>query len=110
MADWFTVNVRDAPWRSHATFGSSCRFESPDAPFPQLGINLRVLRPGQPNCLYHSESLQEDFLVLHGECDKDVPLDIGFRIMRALRSADVQLIVVKGGGHRLSELHTPNFM
>ena len=68
MADWFTVNVRDAPWRSHDAFGSSCRFESPEAPFPQLGINLRVLQPGQPNCLYHSESLQEDFLVLHGEC------------------------------------------
>ncbi|MFL6764856.1 MAG: alpha/beta fold hydrolase [Sphingomicrobium sp.] len=43
--------------------------------------------------------------LLHGECDKDVPLDIGFRIMRALRSADVQLIVIKGGGHRLSEPH-----
>ena len=68
MADWFTVNVRDAPWRSHDTFGSACRFESAEAPFEQLGINLRVLRPGQPNCLYHSESLQEDFLVLHGEC------------------------------------------
>jgi uncharacterized cupin superfamily protein len=68
MADWFTVNVRDARWRTHETFGSSCRFETPDAPFPQLGINIRVLQPGQPNCLYHSESLQEDFLVLHGEC------------------------------------------
>jgi uncharacterized cupin superfamily protein len=68
MADWFTVNVRDAPWRSHDTFGASCRFESREAPFPQLGINVRVLQPGQPNCLYHSESLQEDFLVLHGEC------------------------------------------
>ncbi len=68
MADWFTVNVRDTPWRTHDTFGSACRFESPEVEFPQLGINLRVLRPGQPNCLYHSESLQEDFLVLHGEC------------------------------------------
>jgi uncharacterized cupin superfamily protein len=29
---------------------------------------VRVLQPGQPNCLYHSESLQEDFLVLAGEC------------------------------------------
>ena len=68
MADWFTVNVRDAPWRSHDTFGSATRFESPEEPFPQFGINLRVLQPGQPNSLYHAESLQEDFLVLHGEC------------------------------------------
>ena len=68
MADWFVVNVRDARWRMHETFGASCRFETPETPFEQLGINIRVLQPGQPNCLYHSESLQEDFLVLAGEC------------------------------------------
>ena len=68
MADWFVLNVRDARWRKHETFGASCRFEEPKAPFPQLGINVRVLQPGQPNCLYHSESLQEDFLVLAGQC------------------------------------------
>jgi uncharacterized cupin superfamily protein len=26
------------------------------------------MQPGQPNCKYHSEPVQEDFLVLHGEC------------------------------------------
>ena len=40
--------------------------------------------------------------LLHGERDEEVPLDIAFRTMRALRSADVQLNVLKGGGHRLS--------
>src|ERR671935_1730146 len=68
MADWFVVNVRDARWRRHEAFGASCRFEMPETPFEQLGINIRVLQPGQPNCLYHSESLQEDFLVLAGQC------------------------------------------
>src|SRR5919201_3207315 len=68
MADWFVVNVRDAPWWRHDTFGASCRFEDREKPFEQLGVNIRVLQPGQPNCLYHSESLQEDFLVLSGEC------------------------------------------
>jgi pimeloyl-ACP methyl ester carboxylesterase len=43
--------------------------------------------------------------LLHGERDEEVPLDIAFRTMRALRSADVQLNVIKGGGHRLSEPH-----
>jgi pimeloyl-ACP methyl ester carboxylesterase len=43
--------------------------------------------------------------LLHGEKDEDVPLDIALRTMRALRSADVQLNVLKGGGHRLSEPH-----
>ena len=41
--------------------------------------------------------------LLHGEADQDVPLEIAFRLMRALRSADVQLLTIKGGGHRLSE-------
>jgi len=43
--------------------------------------------------------------LLHGECDMDVPLEIAFRLLRALRSSDVQLNVLKGGGHRLSEPH-----
>src|SRR5437588_8210286 len=68
MADWFVVNVRDARWWRHHAFGASCRFESRETPFEQLGVNIRVLQPGEPNCLYHSENLQEDFLVLAGEC------------------------------------------
>ena len=43
--------------------------------------------------------------LVHGEADPDVPLDVAFRTLRALRSADVQLLVLKGGGHRLSEPH-----
>ena len=41
--------------------------------------------------------------LLHGEVDEEVPLDTAFRTMRAIRSSDVQLNVLKGGGHRLSE-------
>lgn len=43
--------------------------------------------------------------LLHGERDREVPLEIAFRTMRALRSGDVQLNVVKGSDHRLSEAH-----
>src|SRR5437868_9639837 len=43
--------------------------------------------------------------LVHGENDTDVPLDIAFKTMRAIRSSDVQLTVIKGGGHRLSEPH-----
>ena len=43
--------------------------------------------------------------LLHGERDQEVPLDIACRLMRKLRSSDVQLNVLKGGGHRLSEPH-----
>ena len=65
---WFVVNVRDAEWMTSDAFGSGCVFESRENWFPQLGINISVLEPGKPNCLYHSESLQEAFLVLSGEC------------------------------------------
>ena len=50
------------------TFGSGCGFESREHAFPQVGINLSVVEPGESNCLYHSESQQEAFLVLTGEC------------------------------------------
>ena len=35
--------------------------------FPQLGLNLFVLAPGEPMAMYHWEADQEDFLVLSGE-------------------------------------------
>ena len=65
---WFVVNVRDVEWWTTKTFGTGCTFESEEFPFSQLGLALNVLEPGEPNCLYHSESQQEDFLVLAGEC------------------------------------------
>jgi pimeloyl-ACP methyl ester carboxylesterase len=43
--------------------------------------------------------------LIHGDGDTDVPLETAFRLMRQLRSADVQLKIIKGGGHRLSEPH-----
>lgn len=43
--------------------------------------------------------------LVHGEDDKDVPLNIALWILRQVRSADVQLLTIKGGGHRLSEPH-----
>jgi uncharacterized cupin superfamily protein len=65
---WFVVNVRDATWVTTEALGSTAVFESPKSWLPQLGINVRVLEPGEPNGLYHSESQQEAFLVLSGEC------------------------------------------
>ena len=64
---WFVVNMKDARWRRNERFGEWCSFEG-DARFPQLGINVRILQPGQPACMYHREALQEAFLVLSGEC------------------------------------------
>ena len=68
MTDWFVKNLRDVRWFTHDKFGAAGNFEPEYGAFDQLGINVRVLEPGQPNCLYHRENLQEDFLVLSGEC------------------------------------------
>ena len=70
---WFVVNVRDAAWLTSEKgekqpSGSECSFESREVEFRQFGIRLHVLEPGEPNGLYHSESEQEAFLVLSGEC------------------------------------------
>ena len=65
---WFVVNTRDARWLDFGELGLACFFESKSAPFDQLGINLNVLRPGEPSCMYHGEDAQEDFVVLVGEC------------------------------------------
>ena len=68
MSGSFVRNVADAPAFDHPVSGFRILFESPDAVFPQIGVNIQVLRPGQPNAKYHSEAAQEDFLVLGGEC------------------------------------------
>jgi uncharacterized cupin superfamily protein len=68
VSEWFVKNVRDMHWRTHDEFGALASFEPEPGAFEQLGINIRVLEPGEPNCLYHRENLQEDFLVLSGEC------------------------------------------
>ena len=70
---WFVVNVRDAQWLTTEAgekerTGSECVFETYEASFPQLGVRIHVLPPGEANGLYHAENMQEDFLVLHGEC------------------------------------------
>jgi uncharacterized cupin superfamily protein len=64
---WFVVNAREARWWHGESFGSACIFED-GVRFPDVGINIHVLSPGQPNCMYHGENAQEDFLVLSGEC------------------------------------------
>jgi uncharacterized cupin superfamily protein len=63
---WFTVNAYDARW-FEGHFGAFTRLGEDKPEFSQLGINIGVLQPGQPSCMYHREEEQEDFLVLSGE-------------------------------------------
>ena len=76
---WFVVNARDAAWTNNDSAGGVCIFESDDFVLrgrpdleeyvkPAAGFGLRVMSPGQPTSWYHAESVQEDFLVVAGEC------------------------------------------
>jgi uncharacterized cupin superfamily protein len=63
---WFVLNARDTRWRAGKGRGAYGTFEG-ETKFPQLGIHLVALAPGEPMAMYHWEADQEDFLVLSGE-------------------------------------------
>ena len=76
---WFVVNAREARWFHREGRGEllplTGNFETDDEAewhrvmsFPQFGVNLFVLAPGEPMAVYHGEDAQEDFLVLAGQC------------------------------------------
>lgn len=77
---WFVLNLEEAlAVRNDAKGGASYPIESREHPFSDVGVHVRVLWPGDPNALYHSEGAQEGFLVLSGECtliveDEERPL------------------------------------
>jgi uncharacterized cupin superfamily protein len=64
----FIQNLADAPARDHPHRALIIDPEPAGVDWPDLGVNVQVMQPGEPNCRYHSEPVQEDFLVLHGEC------------------------------------------
>src|SRR5256714_15428114 len=84
---WFVLNVADAEWLTSETSGpkqpsgAECSFETRHVSFPQIGVRLHVLEPGESNGLYHRENQQEDFLVLSGECR--LLVEGGERLLRA---------------------------
>ena len=63
---WFVLNAKDARWYHAEGRPALCNLEG-ETFFPQVGINIVVLGPGQPMAMYHWEADQEDFLVLSGE-------------------------------------------
>lgn len=64
---WYVLNVGEARWMRSEEGGEWADF-APESEFAEYAIGPHVLQPGQPNGLYHSENMQEDFLVLYGEC------------------------------------------
>jgi uncharacterized cupin superfamily protein len=87
---WFVVNAGEAAWIRNDAIGARANLEAgpralagrPDLEpqrFAETGFTLAVLEPGKPSGLYHTESAQEDFIVLSGTClliveDEERPL------------------------------------
>ena len=90
-----------------ATLQRDGRLEQPNpyGPEPQL-TTFGFWQSGQSTLLLENEiAIDCPVRLIHGDEDRDVPLEVAFRLKDRLRSADVQVTVVKGGGHRLSEAH-----
>lgn len=101
FTDWGFTDAQKAKLRERGRLEQ----QSPSDPQPQLftlsfwesGQRLRLLdKPIDINCPAR---------LIHGDMDPDVPLEIALRTLRSLRSGDVQLVVIKDGGHRLSRPH-----
>ena len=63
---WYVLNAREGRWYHAEGRPALCDLEG-DQSFPQLGINIQVLHPGDAMAMYHWEADQEDFLVVSGE-------------------------------------------
>jgi uncharacterized cupin superfamily protein len=78
---WRKANLGEVEGLEHAQSGKGYMFGEtrPRELFRDFGVNVRVLEPGQPASLYHTEPNDELFLVLGGEClaiveDEEMPL------------------------------------
>jgi uncharacterized cupin superfamily protein len=65
---WYVLNATEGVWDILPGWGRSINFEPDEPRFAEFGLNIHVFDPGGPNCRYHAESNQEDFLVVYGEC------------------------------------------
>jgi hypothetical protein len=61
---WYVVNLAELEWLVHGT--SAIAATGGEVDFPQLGVGVDYLGPGEPMAAYHWEIDQEDFVVLAG--------------------------------------------
>lgn len=113
MGGWIALHLALArPDRVRALIGIAAAPDFTDWGFADsaaaeaAGIARGFWKSGQRLRLLSGEiAIDCPVRLVHGEHDRDVPVDVAMRTLAALRSADVQLKIIKGGGHRLSEPH-----
>ena len=78
---------------------------NPYGPEPSLTHHV-FWQSGAAHRVLHSPiDLTIPIRLVHGEKDEDVPMGVPIKLVADLRSSDVQMRLIKGGAHRLSEPH-----
>lgn len=74
-----------------------------EAPYP---ITMQLIEDGRRHLLMDRPiPITCPVRLIHGTADPDVPYTLSLELMEKLESDDVEVTLVKGGGHRLSEPH-----
>ena len=98
----FTEWGTSADHKAELAAGRSIYEDNPYGPEP-TPTHPGFWADGQAQRLLEGEiALTCPVRLLHGQRDADVPWEIALRLAAALRSADVQVTLVKDGDHRLS--------
>lgn len=59
MDELLILNLADAPARSHPRRATIIELERDADSWPDTGINVRIMQPGQPNCRYDREDTDQ---------------------------------------------------
>ena len=89
------------------TLAATGRLERTNPYGPEPSTTHRAFwQSGAAHRLLHAPiDLTISVRLVHGDLDEVVPMAVPIRLVADLRSADVQLRLIKNGGHRLSEPH-----
>ncbi len=98
----FTDWGYDEAQQAQLAAGESVYEDNPYGPEP-TPTHAAFWRDGDAQRLLGGEiALTCPVRLIHGQADADVPWDLSLRLAQRLRSADVQVMLVKDGDHRLS--------
>ena len=99
FTDWGYTDAQKAVIRNSGRL----QLPNPYSPEPHL-ITRGFWQSGEALRLLHAPiAIDCPVRLVHGDSDNEVPLPIAFKLLEKLRSSDVQLTAIKGGGHRLSQ-------